>query len=231
MCSVASHPLSGLACALFLPSPISVSTDFPGRSNGPSGAPRPNENNDPPPHPKQANFSALFPNSPYRTSPNSAAELRATPTWREFKIAAPRRFRSRYGRAGGSVRRRSPVDQFKSVVRARRSGVCQVFRSVIWRFRNRRLYDRGSLSDPSSPRSALLSTWNGNRVVQGHLRHGADLLDPSRCGWDAVQLFGSNRKLDRGGNFECLLCGQPKRLATLCLTLVRSSESTWPPMS
>src|SRR5260370_26415864 len=46
-------------------------------------------------------------------------------------------------------------------------------------------------------------------MVPTRLRHGADLLDSSRFGWDAVQLFGSSRKFSRGGNFERLLCRPP----------------------
>jgi len=38
---------------------------------------------------------------------------------------------------------------------------------------------------------------------------GADLLDPSRFGRDTVQLFRSNRKLNRDSTFDLLLCGQP----------------------
>ena len=74
----------------------------------------------------------------------------------------------------------------KSILRARRCGIRQVFRSVIRRFRNRRLHDGGGLPHSSPPRSPVLSTRHRKRMVQARLRHGADLLDPSRFGWDAV---------------------------------------------
>ena len=109
----------------------------------------------------------------------------------------------------GFVRRARPVDEFESVFRARRRRIWQVFRRVIWRLVDRRLYDRGSLPDSSSPGSSLLSSQHWKRMVPARLRHGADLLDPSRFGRNAVQFFGSARKFKRGSNFERLLQGQP----------------------
>src|SRR5271170_5604786 len=46
-------------------------------------------------------------------------------------------------------------------------------------------------------------------MVPARLRHGTNLLDPSRFRRNTVQLFGSNRKFNCGGNFQRLLRGQP----------------------
>src|SRR5271165_1117662 len=62
----------------------------------------------------------------------------------------------------------------------------KVLGRVLRRFRDRRLYDRGGLSNPSSSGSALLSARHGNRLVQAHQRHGADLLDQSRPRTNAI---------------------------------------------
>ena len=111
------------------------------------------------------------------------------------------------------------------------AGFGQVFRRVIWRLADRRLHDRGSLPHSSPPGSALLSTQHWKRMVQARLRHGADLLDPSRFGRNAVQLFGSTRKLNRGSNFERLLRGQPNSFQRRVRASVCNSASTWLPIS
>ena len=137
------------------------------------------------------------------------AKLRTIDHRREVQVSLRRCIRSWDRRPGGFVRRRGPVDQCKSIIRARRCGIRQVFRRIVWRPRSRRLHDGGGFPHASPPRSPLLSTRYGKWMVQVRLRNGTDLLDPSRFGRHAVQLFGSNRKLNRGGNFERLLRGQP----------------------
>jgi hypothetical protein len=79
----------------------------------------------------------------------------------------------------------------------------------LWRSCNRRLHDRGGPPHASPPGTTLLSTRDRKRMVQARLRYGADLLDASRFGRDAAQLLGSSRKVNRGSNFNHLLCWQP----------------------
>ena len=164
-----------------------------------------------PPPPESKRLLWVIPN--YRTSPTleNYAPLTAS---EKFKIASQDAFdrgtvalAAAFGGGGRLTNSNRSFGRRRGV-----AGFARYFGRVLWQLADRRLYDRGSLPYSSSPGSSLLSTRRWNWVVQAPLCGGPDLLDSYRFGRHAVQLFRSDRELNRGRNLERLLRGQPNGL-------------------